>query len=424
MPTKQSNYFDKHPNVLKKSYTADEIARIEQRFRADPAKHSKEYGNLIICRMHQKSPEFALEFAQTPEIADGINAQEAKAMGSIYGLIKGLDIPDGFFEKRIIDRYNLNILIEWESSSKGKSDWGCSFIPTDGFYRSGTTRIINAKPMGFEMGEDKITIDRDTGPTPQLSWQSQSTRGDIDGILITMTYPEDTVELSFYNGSTLHIKKKELLSKDNLLFDENDGLEGKLNIKKVGYKTGFAPELIALNEMILAGEGEHRYSSLLQALLWGYMDGKFKEGDIPLKNYQGAVEFVKPIWGEMDGQKWGDFDTVVSRLNTPVLLDYWEQRNLSYQYYIGSMKSDRSVFESKSANCKDTSEFTVYCLSKSGYDATLFWVESMISEGHIITFFEDKGNKFIMDNGKPSPKGLIGPIKSLSEAGYTIQGNL
>ena len=143
-----------------------------------------------------------------------------------------------------------------------------------------------------------------------------------------------------------------------------------------------------------------------------------------MKNYQGPVEFVKPIWGEMEGPKWRDFDTVVGRLNTPELLDYWEQNNLGYELYIGSRKSDRSVFESKSANCKDTSEFTVYCLSKSGYDAGLLWVESRIPEGHIITIFEDKGKQFIMDNGKPRPKGLIGPIKSFSEAGYIIQGNL
>ena len=422
MPTRQPSYFDKHPDVLKKQYTADEIATLKKNFEANPLKYSQAVGDMLLWRMHQKSPEFALEFAQTPEIADGINAPEAKAMDPIYGLIKGIDIPHGLFEKRIIDRYNLNILIEWESNSKEKSDWGCRFIPTDGFYRSGTTRIIGAKPIGFEMGKDRIDIDRDIGPTPQLSWQSQSNSGDTDGILITMTYPEDVVELSFYNGTTLCIKKKELLSKDTISFDENDGLEGKLNIKKVGYKTGFISELVVLNEMVLSGEGEHRYSSLLQALLWGYMDRKFKEKETPLENYQGTVEFVKPVWGEMEGERWEDFDAVTSRLNLPELVDYYTKNKFTYEFYLSHVGSAHAAFSGKGGNCVQIEAFQSYCLNKGGYSTRLLKVEARNSGSywHTVTEFVNNGKRFIMDNGTRRPRGIIGPFNSLGETNYRL----
>ena len=127
----------------------------------------------------------------------------------------------------------------------------------------------------------------------------------------------------------------------------------------------------------------------------------------------------------MEGERWNDFDVVTSRLNRPELIDYWEKMNLTYEYYRGDRKSNRAIFESKRGNCYDISDFTVYCLNIAGYSAGLEWVESSNdSFGHIITIFEDEGKDFIMDNGKGMPLGIIGPIKSLSEAGYTRQGHL
>ena len=91
----------------------------------------------------------------------------------------------------------------------------------------------------------------------------------------------------------------------------------------LGSETNIVPELYAIREMVLAGEGEHRYSSLMEALLWGYMDGKFKEGDNPLKDYIGPVEFVKTIWGDMEGERWDEFDEVARRVNSLRLFNYW-----------------------------------------------------------------------------------------------------
>ena len=71
--TKQPSLYDTQPDLLTKQYTLGEIKAIEQNFNANPLQYSQQLGNLLLWQMHQKSPQFALEFAQTPELNDGIN---------------------------------------------------------------------------------------------------------------------------------------------------------------------------------------------------------------------------------------------------------------------------------------------------------------------------------------------------------------
>ena len=85
--TKQPSLYDTQPDLLTKQYSADQIKAIEQNFNANPLQYSQQLGNLLLWQMHQKSPQFALEFAQAPELNDGINKQEARAMTSIYNFI-------------------------------------------------------------------------------------------------------------------------------------------------------------------------------------------------------------------------------------------------------------------------------------------------------------------------------------------------
>jgi len=107
--TKQPSIFQTNPSLLTKQYTPDQITTIQQNFETNPAQYSQELGDLLLWQMHQKSPEFALEFAQTPELNDGIDQKEASAMMSIYNLIKDLDIPPDLFTKtlkpRVIHNY-------------------------------------------------------------------------------------------------------------------------------------------------------------------------------------------------------------------------------------------------------------------------------------------------------------------------------
>jgi len=409
--TKQPSLYNTNPTLLTKQYTPDEIAAVKQNFKANPLQYSQELGNLILWQMHQKCPEFALEFAQTPELNDGINAKEAKAMMSIYDLIKDIDIPHDLFIQKDQEEYD-KIILEWHGINEKKTTW-------DGFfYQSPHGNIIDAKPIGFEQGEDGIDYER--LKEGELKWKSISTLNDRDGILITLRYPQGNKIVFDINNQMLSFTKLDILTKDSLVFDEKDGLEGALTIKNAS-KTNLSPKLYALKDMVLAGENDYRYSAPLQALLWGYMDGKFKEGDNPFENYINALDFVKPIWGNMEGQRWGGFDEVTSRLNLPELLDYYEQQNFSYQYYIGPLKSPKSVFKSRMANCVDNSYFVVHCLGKAGYKAGTIRVKSGSPEGHRISYYKDKGKIFIIDNGTIVPQGIMGPFNSFYEIHWEIK---
>lgn len=412
IPTKQPNYLDKHPNVLKKQYSADEIATIEKNFKANPSQYSQTMGDLILWRMHQKSPKFALEFAQIPEIADGVNAQDAKAMGSIYGLIKDVNIPPDFFAGKRSHYDVQKLIIQW-GSGKENRDWDGIIVNTEGI-QGLSGKILNVEPIEFEKGDEiHLTTSGD------LTWKSITDAEDTDGIIVTLNYPLHENIMFGMNEEPLDFTIGEVLTKE-LVFDKDDGLKGKLIIKNA-LKSSIETESFIIKDMVLSGEGEYRYSSPLQALLWGYMDGKFKEGDDPLKDYKGLVEFVKPIWGEMEGKRWRDFDAVTSRLNAPGLVDHYTRQKISYEYYIGDKKTNSWVFKTKKANCADTSEWIAECLTRAGYESGTVSVYSSRPEGHRICYFKDKDKIFIIDNGKNHPIGIRGPFESFKDIPYDIK---
>jgi len=176
--------------------------------------------------------------------------------------------------------------------------------------------------------------------------------------------------------------------------------------------------------MVLAGEGDNKISADLQALLWGYMDDSFKKGDNPLKDYKGSLEFVKPIWGEMEGERWKNFEDVTLRLNLPELIDYYTKEKFTYRLYFDGHGTAKEAFRKKvGINCDRYEKFIRYCLMKSGYKAKRRDVVSKLGgpdNWHVITEFIKKNKKYIIDNGTFSPTGIIGPLKSLKEAGYSL----
>ncbi|NQS88347.1 hypothetical protein HQ584_00945 [Patescibacteria group bacterium] len=408
--------------MLKKQYTADEIARIKQGFNANPLQYSQAAGDMLLWRMHQKSPEFALEFVQTPEIADGINAQEAKAMGSIYDLIKPIEITKGLYEKKESDSNVHKIIMEWEGNKE--SDWSGWFLGLGNTnYSSG--KIVTANPINFE-AEDVINQEY-LRRYQDLKWKSLSGKGDTDGISFNLQSPMHK-ELTFYiNGKQLKLTPVDLLKKD-LVFDDKDGLDGKLTIKN-GYQSNLTPELFAIREMVLAGEGEHRYSSPLQALLWGYMDGKFKEGDNPLENYQGALEFVKPIWGEMEGERWRTFEVVAERLNYPELVEFYLKTFFSYDgSLLASHMSTRwdllaltpeQVFNKREGVCIDAANFACSLLHRAGYEVHTFTIEGY--PRHTVGTFKDKAKVGVI--GDTNSLGAIILFGSYEELSETLTGS-
>jgi len=122
-------------------------------------------------------------------------------------------------------------------------------------------------------------------------------------------------------------------------------------------------------------------------------------------------------------RRWGNFKDVVDRLNAPVLIDFYERHNLRYDYYLGARRSNRTVFESKRANCVDTTQLTVYCLQRAGYRAEGLSVPPegrTPADAHLVTKFYVRGRIFIMDNGRSDPKGIAGPLNSIEGTPYWL----
>ena len=122
-------------------------------------------------------------------------------------------------------------------------------------------------------------------------------------------------------------------------------------------------------------------------------------------------------------RRWGNFKAVVDRLNAPALIDFYERHNLRYDYYLGARRSNRTVFESKRANCVDTTQFTVYCLQRAGYRAERLPVPPegrTPADAHLVTKFYVRGRIFIMDNGRSDPQGIVGPLNSIEGTPYWL----
>jgi hypothetical protein len=67
--------------------------------------------------------------------------------------------------------------------------------------------------------------------------------------------------------------------------------------------------------------------------------------------------------------QWEDFNAVVDRLNSPELLDYYIDTNITYYHKIpGYHRSPRSVLKSRYGDCDDLAYFGRLVLTKAGYD--------------------------------------------------------
>jgi hypothetical protein len=113
--------------------------------------------------------------------------------------------------------------------------------------------------------------------------------------------------------------------------------------------------------------------------------------------------------------RWGTFNTVIERLNSPELLDYYERSRIHYSYASGHGE-DRSevgyVFKYNKGHCAQITAFTVHVFKRNGYKA---W-RSVIADKrftspkgnyHRVCVFIANGKKFVMDNGRPAPLGIV-----------------
>ena len=149
---------------------------------------------------------------------------------------------------------------------------------------------------------------------------------------------------------------------------------------------------------------------MLQALLWGYMDGLFKENDNPFKHYVDFVEFVKPIWGDMKGPRWEDFDTVADRVNKPELFDYWVSRTITYgRPRVGYTQPAKKTFYGKVGDCSDVARLGQVFLDRAGYKVGYTCIPN-----HVMAFIKEAEKyRVIIDWGRSSINRMHPPRESL-----------
>jgi len=119
-------------------------------------------------------------------------------------------------------------------------------------------------------------------------------------------------------------------------------------------------------------------------------------------------------------KRWSDFNISIDRLNSPELIDYWTRKNIKWIYYLGRSQSNKQVFAKKESNCADTSELVYDLLYRSGYFSGPIYVESGSALTHVIAWYKDGDEYFIIDNGLRWSAGLRGPYKNLREIPYRI----
>jgi len=109
--------------------------------------------------------------------------------------------------------------------------------------------------------------------------------------------------------------------------------------------------------------------------------------------------------------RWKDFWVVIDRLNAPELIDYYERSRFRYEHWYNLPEwpaSPRYVFNYNKGDCASITGFTVLCLTRSGYKA---WEHrgrtAAAGVMHSACVFEMNGKKYVMDNGKQVPSGIV-----------------
>ncbi|MGD8368416.1 MAG: hypothetical protein PVG78_12310 [Desulfobacterales bacterium] len=150
-----------------------------------------------------------------------------------------------------------------------------------------------------------------------------------------------------------------------------------------------------------------KYSAPLQALYWVALKGDLKRVD--LADFS-LVELLNEAWYKSgfeygDPDRWNGFGEVTDRLNSPELIDFYESRSFSYKKIrlrtLDDYKNPRILFERKQGECWLFTAFSVYCLTKAGYEAraiTVFHGNSSVPN-HVTCLYTDKdGKERILDN--------------------------
>jgi hypothetical protein len=146
-----------------------------------------------------------------------------------------------------------------------------------------------------------------------------------------------------------------------------------------------------------------KFCTLLQAVIWYLEKDKIIDGaELFSWDYR---RILRESWSFGSDSHWKgkDFNEVTDRLNSPLLVNYYVEKNF---FYLSKNKNWNtaqdaiSIFAKKEGNCRGYADFQCTCLKKAGYDAQMIFVKSPTGDPyHAVCEFKDKdGITYIMDN--------------------------
>lgn len=182
----------------------------------------------------------------------------------------------------------------------------------------------------------------------------------------------------------------------------------------------------AMTKMLQVGLPEHRkYCTPLQALYWLVEDGWDRAAEKIVVQYD-LKRLLSMVWYSdryvsehperlpMQKQRWDDMATVVDRLNSPELIDFYEKRYFRYLFYKSGNATADLIFTRKGGNCDAYAAFTILCLGNAGYNA---W--KLNPPGHVTVVLKNTDGKYYaLDNARRIKKkqiGYLGPFDSMND---------
>ncbi len=177
-----------------------------------------------------------------------------------------------------------------------------------------------------------------------------------------------------------------------------------------------------LTEILEEGlPGVRRYCAPLQAVFWLLEKETYKPGIGTNPLGLSLEELMQQAWRFFTEEyRWSDFKVVTDRLNSPRLINLYEQMNFSYVSHGRCPGNARQIFRFKTGCCSDYTAFSVYCLQKAGYEAGAIKVVSPTGKSyHVVCEYKDGGKKYVMDNS--AGRGIMKKeiyVQSLPQIGF------
>lgn len=193
-----------------------------------------------------------------------------------------------------------------------------------------------------------------------------------------------------------------------------------------------------------------KYCSPLQAFFWMAYDSDIEEikkqlnvclTELPidrdwpfLESYE--TEYLLPNdWHFSDQKKWSDPKSIIDRLNSPELLEYWLMQNFKYDWdrfnprrAHNAPQSAEKTIRRKKGVCHDAAYLAYVCLKRAGYDVTTLnvWYSKQATRGgggHAVCVIKMKQideDVYYIVGDTNAPGFIVGPIESIKAAAKRI----